>query len=73
MESALITTYEAMPKPKLVLAVGACGACGGEFGCSYASVGGIANVIPIDGIIHGCPPTPLDLLQEILELFRKNY
>ncbi|EKE12039.1 MAG: hydrogenase subunit [uncultured bacterium] len=68
MESALITTYAAMPNPKLVLAVGTCGACGGEFGCSYASSGKVANAIPVDGIIHGCPPTPLDLLQGILEL-----
>ena len=72
MESALITTFEATPNPKLVLAIGDCGACGGEFGCSYASVGGIANVIPIDGIIRGCPPTPLSLLQGILELLQRK-
>lgn len=72
MESALITTYNAMPNPKLVLAVGACGASGGEFGCSYASAGAIANVIPVDGIIQGCPPTPLNLLQGILELLQKK-
>lgn len=72
MESALIATYEATPNPKLVLAVGDCGACGGEFGCSYASCGAVANIIPVDGIIHGCPPTPAALLQGILELLQKN-
>jgi Ni,Fe-hydrogenase III small subunit len=72
MESALIATYNATPNPKLALAVGECGACGGEFGCSYASVGAIANIIPVDGIIHGCPPTPFDLLQGILAVIGKN-
>lgn len=72
MEAALIATYNAIPNPKLVLAVGTCGACGGEFGCSYASAGAVANVIPIDGVIHGCPPTPLALLQGILELLQKK-
>lgn len=72
MESALITTYEATPDPKLVLAVGNCGAYGGEFGCTYASCGAVTNVIPVDGIIHGCPPTPLNLLQGILELLQQK-
>jgi len=72
MESALITTYNATPDPKLVLAVGDCGACGGEFGCSYACAGAIANVIPVDGIITGCPPTPINLLQGILELLEQK-
>jgi Ni,Fe-hydrogenase III small subunit len=68
MESALITVYNATPNPKLVIAVGDCGACGGEFGCSYASAGAVSNVIPVDTIVKGCPPTPLDLLQGILQL-----
>ncbi len=72
MESALVATYEATPNPKLVLAVGNCGAHGGEFGCSYASCGAIANVIPVNGIIKGCPPTPLALLHGILELLQQK-
>lgn len=72
MESALITTFKATPDPKLVLAIGTCAACGGEFGCSYASIGAVANVIPVNGIIHGCPPTPLNLLQGILELLQTD-
>jgi Ni,Fe-hydrogenase III small subunit len=66
MEAALRRTYEATPDPKLVIAVGDCGADGGEFGVSYASCGGVRNVIPVDGVIRGCPPTPLALLRGIL-------
>ena len=67
MEAALRRTYEATPSPKLVIAVGECGACGGEFGISYASCGAVANVIPVDAVIPGCPPTPLALLHGILQ------
>jgi Ni,Fe-hydrogenase III small subunit len=66
MEAALRRTYDAVPNPKLVIAVGECGANGGEFGVSYASCGAVANVIPVDAVIRGCPPTPLQLLQGIL-------
>ena len=72
MESALITTYNATPGPKLVIAVGDCGACGGEFGCSYASAGAISNVIPVDGVIKGCTPEPIQLLSGILEVIGKK-
>ena len=68
MEEALRITYAATPAPKFVLAVGDCGACGGEFGVSYASAGAVSNVIPVDEVIRGCPPTPLSLLQGILKL-----
>lgn len=68
MEAALKRTYEATADPKWVIAVGDCGACGGEFGVSYASCGAVANVIPVDLAIPGCPPTPLALLQGILAL-----
>jgi Ni,Fe-hydrogenase III small subunit len=67
MEAALQRTYAATPEPKLVIAVGECGANGGEFGVSYASCGAVTNVIPVDGVIRGCPPTPLDLMRGILE------
>ncbi|WP_240342324.1 NADH-quinone oxidoreductase subunit B family protein [Methylococcus sp. EFPC2] len=68
METALKRTYEATPDPKWVIAVGDCGACGGEFGVSYASCGAVGNVIPVDLTIPGCPPTPLALLQGVLSL-----
>ena len=66
MEAALRRTWEATPDPKLVVAVGDCGACGGIFGESYASCGGVANVIPVDVVVPGCPPPPLAILQGIL-------
>ncbi|MCX7176240.1 MAG: hydrogenase [Proteobacteria bacterium] len=72
MEEALRRTYAATPEPRLVIAVGACGADGGEFGASYASCGAVANVIPVDGVIRGCPPTPLDLMRGILEAIGKR-
>ena len=67
MEAALRRTYAAVPEPRLVIAVGECGANGGEFGASYASCGAVANVIPVDAVIRGCPPTPLGLMRGILE------
>jgi len=70
MEAALKRTYEATPAPKLVVAMGDCAGCGGEFGTSYASCGAVQNVIPVDAVIPGCPPTPVHLMQGILELLR---
>jgi Ni,Fe-hydrogenase III small subunit len=67
MEIALRRTYNATPSPKIVVAVGDCGCTGGIFGESYASLGGIGKVIPVDACIPGCPPTPMALLQGILK------
>ncbi len=67
MQTALLRTYEATPDPKLVIAAGTCAVNGGEFGISYASCGAVDNVIPIDASIIGCPPTPLALIQGILD------
>jgi Ni,Fe-hydrogenase III small subunit len=66
METALKRTYVAVPDPKLVVAVGDCGCTGGIFGASYASCGRVANVIPVDVAVPGCPPTPIALMQGIL-------
>jgi Ni,Fe-hydrogenase III small subunit len=66
MEIALRRTYAATPAPKLVVAVGDCGCNGGIFGESYASLGGIDKVIPVDFRIPGCPPTPLQLMQGLI-------
>lgn len=71
MEIALRRTYDAMPSPKLVVAVGDCGYDGGVFGCSYASLGGVGNVLPVDAYIHGCPPTPSEILNGILKAIKK--
>jgi len=66
MERAVRIAYEATPEPKLVVAVGDCGCTGGIFGESYASCGRVANVIPVDVAVPGCPPPPLAILQGIL-------
>jgi Ni,Fe-hydrogenase III small subunit len=66
MEVALRRTYDATPDPKLVVAVGDCGRDGGIFGQSYASCGGVANVIPVDVAVPGCPPAPIEILYGIL-------
>ena len=66
MAIALKRTYDATPDPKLVVAVGECGCSGGIFGESYASLGRVANVIPVDVAIPGCPPTPTAILAGIL-------
>jgi len=66
MERALKIAWEATPEPKLVVAVGDCGCSGGVFGESYASCGGVANVIPVDVVVPGCPPPPLAIMQAIL-------
>jgi Ni,Fe-hydrogenase III small subunit len=70
MEEALKRTYDAVPDPKLVIAVGDCGVCGGVFGRSYASRGGVARVIPVHHTITGCPPTPAAILGAILQTVR---
>jgi Ni,Fe-hydrogenase III small subunit/NAD-dependent dihydropyrimidine dehydrogenase PreA subunit len=72
MQAALKRTYDAMPAPRLVVAMGDCGADGGEFGVSYASCGAVANVIPVDAVIRGCPPSPLQLLVGILEVLQRS-
>lgn len=68
MEIALKRTYNAMPPPKLVVAVGDCGCDGGIFGEGYASLGGIGKVLRVDAYIKGCPPKPVDLLRGILSV-----
>jgi Ni,Fe-hydrogenase III small subunit len=66
MELALKRTYDATPDPKLVVAVGDCGRDGGIFGQTYATCGGVSNVIPVDLVVPGCPPPPLEILRGIL-------
>jgi Ni,Fe-hydrogenase III small subunit/ferredoxin len=66
MERALRKTYDATPDPKLVVAVGACGISGGQFGVNYATRGGVDQVLPVDVYIPGCPPRPEALLYGIL-------
>ena len=72
MREALIRTYNATPAPKWVVAVGDCAVDGGLFADSYACVGGVENVIPVDLRIRGCPPTPTQLLQGLLALLDRQ-
>src|ERR1700686_3783635 len=68
MREALERTYNATPDPKWVVAVGDCAADGGIFAGSYAVVGAVKNVVPVDLHIRGCPPRPIDLLKGLLAL-----
>ncbi len=70
MALALQRTYDATPEPKLVVAVGDCAANGGIFGESYATLGGVAKVLPVDLVIPGCPPEPIEILRGILTAVR---
>ena len=72
MEVAVKRAYDATPSPKLVVAVGDCACDGGIFGESYASCGRVANVIPVDEVITGCPPPPLEILRGILKAVRRR-
>ncbi len=66
MEVPLRKTYEAAPDPKIVVAVGDCAKTCGVFKGSYAVVGGVDTVIPVDVFVRGCPPEPADILRGIL-------
>jgi len=68
MEIALRRTYVSTPSPKFVVAVGDCACTGGIFGETYASLGGVDKVVPVDARIPGCPPTPLQLMQGLTRL-----
>jgi Ni,Fe-hydrogenase III small subunit len=72
MREALQRTYAATPAPKWVVAVGACAIDGGVFAGSYAIGGGIAEALPVDLTIPGCPPTPEQLLKGLLTLLEAS-
>jgi Ni,Fe-hydrogenase III small subunit len=71
MRQALERTYNATPDPKWVVAVGDCARNGGIFAGSYAVMGGVSAVVPVDLHIPGCPPRPVDLLKGLLALVEK--
>ncbi|MBM3597040.1 MAG: NADH-quinone oxidoreductase subunit NuoB [Alphaproteobacteria bacterium] len=68
MAEALKRTYDATPDPKWVVAIGDCAFDAGVFAGSYAVVGGVSAVVPVDLHIKGCPPTPSQMLQGLLAL-----
>ena len=70
MREALKRTYDAAPAPKWVVASGACAADGGVFAGSYAIAGGASDVVPVDLVIPGCPPSPEMLLKGLLALMK---
>ena len=70
MREALERSYHATPDPKWVVAVGGCAADGGIFKDSYAVAGGVADVVPVDLHIPGCPPSPTTLLKGLLALLQ---
>jgi Ni,Fe-hydrogenase III small subunit/ferredoxin len=72
MAEAVRNAYEAVPEPRLVVAVGACGVSGGLFAPSHAVVGPVSAVIPVDGYIPGCPPTPAMLVAGILHVLERH-
>lgn len=72
MEVALRRTYDATPEPKLVVAVGDCGRDGGIFGEGYATCGGVARVVPVDVVVPGCPPAPIEILRGILTAVQRG-
>ncbi|HEX3177976.1 MAG TPA: NADH-quinone oxidoreductase subunit B family protein [Methylomirabilota bacterium] len=67
MAEALRHTYNATPDPKLVIAAGDCAGDGGIFAGSYAVVGGVSAIVPVDALIRGCPPSPARLLAGLLD------
>jgi Ni,Fe-hydrogenase III small subunit len=73
MREALERTYNATPSPKWVVAAGDCALTGGIFSGSYAVEGGVADVVPVDLRIKGCPPKPIELLKGLLALMEKPH
>ncbi|MFM9848745.1 MAG: NADH-quinone oxidoreductase subunit B family protein [Hyphomicrobiaceae bacterium] len=68
MREALERTYNATPNPKWVVAVGDCAINCGVFAGSYACVGSVSAVIPVDLEVQGCPPAPIAILRGLLAL-----
>jgi Ni,Fe-hydrogenase III small subunit/formate hydrogenlyase subunit 6/NADH:ubiquinone oxidoreductase subunit I len=66
LEPAVRRTFEAVPEPRVVIAVGACGCSGGIAPASYASAGGVDQILPVDVYVPGCPPRPEAILFGIL-------
>jgi len=66
LEEAALRTYEAMPEPRLVVALGACAISGGVFRGSYAGRDGVCGALPVDVYVPGCPPRPEAIIAGLL-------
>src|SRR5262245_15430695 len=72
MREALARTYHATPGPKWVVALGDCARDGGCFAGSYAVVGGVSEIVPVDLHLPGCPPSPMEILKGLLALLERS-
>jgi Ni,Fe-hydrogenase III small subunit len=72
MRLPLVKAYEAMPTPKRVMAIGACAISGGVFGPSFIACGRVAEIIPVDVVVPGCPPPPLAILHGLLVVVERK-
>jgi Ni,Fe-hydrogenase III small subunit len=72
MRVALERTYHATPNPKWVVALGDCARDGGCFAGSYAVVGGVSEILPVDLHLPGCPPSPMEILRGLLALLEHS-
>ena len=72
LREALEQTWTATPDPKWVVAIGDCAVDGGVFKGSYAVHGGIDTAVPVDLLVRGCPPTPMQVLTGLLTLLTAN-
>ena len=62
MHQPLLNTLSSVPEPRVVIAVGDCAVDGGAFADGYAVVGSVADVIPVDVRVPGCPPSPAEII-----------
>jgi NADH:ubiquinone oxidoreductase subunit B-like Fe-S oxidoreductase len=68
MREALLLALDGMAEPRWVVAVGDCAVDGGVFKGSYAVLGGVTQTVPVDLLVRGCPPTPLQVLAALTAL-----
>ena len=72
MADPLRRSYEATPSPKIVVAIGDCAHDCGIFAGAYGVVGPVSAILPVDSVVHGCPPEPRAILLGILAALEKH-
>jgi formate hydrogenlyase subunit 7 len=72
MRDALLATYEAMPEPKWVMAMGTCAVSGGVAAGGYSSGHGLEGLLPVDVYLPGCPPNPAAIIHALLVLLERT-